>query len=524
MDYLLHHLLRSSAERYPDRIAVEDRDRSITYRDLAARSNQLANLLIARGVRRGDRVGFYLDKSMESVIAIYGIMSTGAAYVPFDPRAPISRLAYIARNAGMTHLVSGVEKAGQWEALVAEGAPIEHLVVLNADTVPEGAPSSVASWAGSDVDGFPTVVPDVAQVHHDLAYILYTSGSTGDPKGVMLSHLNALTFVDWTVDEFGVTTEDRLSGHAPLHFDLSVFDLYAAAAVGATVVLVPPETSVFPREVVRFIESKRISVWYSVPSILSMLTMRGGLKPGDLPTLRTLLFAGEVFPTKYLRQLMGLLPRVRFANLYGPTETNVCTWYEVPQLEPERDEPIPIGKGIPNVECYVVGEDGTLVRPGEVGELWVRGSTVMQGYWGDAERTAKGLIANPFGGPLTDRIYKTGDLVQEDADGNYRFLGRRDNQIKSRGYRIELGDVETAIYAHPDVVECAVVAVPDELVTNRLKAFVVVRNGLSRSDLIHFLGERIPPYMVPDMVEFRDALPKTSTGKIERRALSALSG
>jgi amino acid adenylation domain-containing protein len=524
MDYLLHHLLASSAARHPDRIAVEDRDRSITYRDLAARSNQLANLLIDRGVRRGDRVGFFLDKSMESVIAIYGIMATGAAYVPFDPRAPISRLAYIARNAGMTHLIAGVEKASQWEALVAEGAPLEHLVVLNADQVPDGVPSSVSAWSGSDVDGYPTTGPNVIQIHHDLAYILYTSGSTGDPKGVMLSHLNALAFVNWTVEEFGVTAADRLSSHAPLHFDLSVFDLYAAAEAGATVVLVPPETSVFPREVVRFIESKRISVWYSVPSILSMLTMRGGLKTGDLPTLRTLLFAGEVFPTKYLRQLMGLLPAVRFANLYGPTETNVCTWYEVPQLDPERDDPIPIGKGIPNVECYVVGEDGTIVNPGEVGELYVRGSTVMQGYWGDPERTAKGLIVNPFGGALTDRIYKTGDLVQEDAEGNYRFLGRRDNQIKSRGYRIELGDVETAIYAHPDVVECAVVAVPDELVTNRLKAYVVVRDGLSRSDLIQFLGERIPPYMVPDMVEFRDVLPKTSTGKIERRALSALSG
>ncbi|MGH2793673.1 MAG: amino acid adenylation domain-containing protein [Actinomycetota bacterium] len=524
MNYLVHHLLRTSASRHPDRIAVEDGDRSITYRELSQRANRLANLLISLGVRRGDRVGFYLDKSLESVVALYGIMTAGAAYIPFDPRAPIARLAYIARNAGMSALISGVEKAEHWEGLVAEGAPLQHLIVLNGDELPPGVPSSLTGWSRADLEARSDEDPGIDQVHHDLAYILYTSGSTGDPKGVMLSHLNALTFVNWTVDEFGVTADDRLSSHAPFHFDLSVFDLFAAAEAGATVVLVPAETSVFPREVVRFIEEKRISVWYSVPSILSMMTMRGGLRAGEsLPTLRTLLFAGEVFPTKYLRTLMGLLPHVRFANLYGPTETNVCTWYEVPQLDPERDEPIPIGKAIPNVECYVVGEDGAIVPRGEVGELWVRGSTVMKGYWADPERSARGLIANPFTGPLVDPLYKTGDLVQEGEDGNYRFLGRRDNQIKSRGYRIELGDVEAAIYAHQDVVECAVVAVPDELVTNRLKAFVVGRNDLKKETLVRFLGDRIPGYMVPDTIEFREALPKTSTGKIERRALSALA-
>ena len=521
MRFLLHHHLQASARSHPDRTAVEDRDRSITYAELDALSNRVANHLIASGVQRGDRVGFYLEKSIESVAAIYGILKTGAAYVPFDPQAPTQRLAYIARNAGMRNLITGAEKADRWAALLQEGAAFEHLLVLNADDVEAaGLPSTVSVATRRDLAERSAAAPDVWQVHHDLAYILYTSGSTGDPKGVMLSHLNALTFVDWTVDEFGVTHEDRLSSHAPFHFDLSVFDLFAAAEAGATVVLVPPETSVFPIEVSRFIAEKRITVWYSVPSILSMMTLRGGLKGGEFPSLRTLLFAGEVFPTKYLRKLMDLIPHVRFVNLYGPTETNVCTWYDVPKLDPERTEPIPIGVAIPNVECYVVGEDGALVARGEVGELWVRGSTVMQGYWGDPERSARGLIAGPFAGPLSDRLYKTGDLLQEQEDGNFRFLGRRDAQIKSRGYRIELGDIESALYAHPDMVECAVVAIPDELVTNRLKAFVVVRGELGRDDLVRFLSDKIPSYMVPDTFEFRDVLPKTSTGKIERRALS----
>jgi len=521
MDFLLHDLLRSSARKDPERIAVEDGDRSITYRELDRLSNKLAHLLIDLGVRRGDRVGFYLDKSVESVAAIYGILKSGAAYVPFDPQAPAARLAYIASNAGLQVLVTGIEKQPVWGAL-AGGADLRHLVVMNSSerTFDDVTPD-INVLTRSDVEARPDEELRIPQVHHDLAYILYTSGSTGDPKGVMLSHLNALTFVAWTVDEFEVTSDDRLSSHAPFHFDLSVFDLFAAAHAGAAVVLVPAHTSVFPIEVSRFIDSKRITIWYSVPSILSMITLRGGLETGSLPSLRTILFAGEVFPTRYLRKLMTFLPHVRFCNLYGPTETNVCTWYDVQTLDPERNEPIPIGTPIPNVECYVVGEDERIVPRGEIGELWVRGSTVMQGYWGDPDRTAKSLVVNPFAPPLIDRLYRTGDLVEEQPDGNYRFLGRRDSQIKSRGYRIELGDVEAAIYAHEDIVECAVVAIPDELVTNRLRAFVVARGDLDRDRLLGFLRERIPPYMVPDSIEFLDVLPKTSTGKVQRRALAA---
>jgi amino acid adenylation domain-containing protein len=505
---------------YPDRIAVEDRGRALSYHDLEGRSNQLAHLLISLGVRRGDRVAFYLDKSIESVVALYGVLKTGAAYVPLDPQAPIARLAYIVRNADIRVVLTGTEKSDSWAGLGGFDSTLEHLVVLNGGGGEASLPAGITVHDSTEIDGSPAVDPAVSQIHLDLAYILYTSGSTGDPKGVMLTHLNALSFVDWAVEEFLVSADDRLSSHAPFHFDLSVFDLFAAARVGATVVLVPPETSVFPIEVARFIAAAKITIWYSVPSVLSLLALRGGLRRGDLGGLRTILFAGEVFPTKYLRKLMGLLPHVRFANLYGPTETNVCTWYDVPSLDENRTEPIPIGKAIANVECVVVADDGSVAQRGEVGELYVRGSTVMHGYWGDPERTARGLISNLSGSPLTDRAYRTGDLVQEDVEGNFRFLGRRDTQIKSRGYRIELGDIEAAIYAHPNVVECAVVAVPDELVTNRLKAFVVARDGLEREGLVRYLGERIPAYMIPDTFEFRDLLPKTSTGKIERRALA----
>lgn len=520
MPDLLHHLLESSAQRHPQRVAVVDGERSLTYAQLDERVNQVTHLLLESGVARGERVGLYLQKSLEAVVGIYAILKAGASYVPLDFQAPVTRLAYIAGNCGIRRLLTAGAGADQWGLLRDAGAPVETLVVLDAPAPPSGdVPAGVFAVGTAEIDRQPTSDPGVSTIDLDLAYILYTSGSTGEPKGVKLSHRNALAFVEWAVATFEVSPDDRLSSHAPLHFDLSIFDLYAAAMAGAAVVLVPASASAFPAEVAGFIKRNGITIWYSVPSILSMLTLRGGLKGDDFPTLRTILFAGEVFPTRYLRRLMTLLPRVRFANLYGPTETNVCTWYDVPVLPEEETATIPIGKAIDNVEVFALTDEGVRAQPGERGELHVRGGTVMQGYWGDPDRSARVLLRNPENPELLDLVYRTGDLVEEDADGNFRFLGRRDSQIKSRGFRIELGEIETALYAHPSVAECAVVAVPDELVTNRIKAFVVVRDDVDPGDLARFCAERIPRYMVPDLWEVRESLPKTSTGKLDRQAL-----
>jgi amino acid adenylation domain-containing protein len=522
MDYLLQHLLQTSAERHPERVAVVDGSRSVTFGGLEANSNRLAHLLLELGVQRGDRVGIYLDKSIESLVGIYGVLKAGGIYVPFDPQAPTARLAFIARNCDMRVLITGLEKAHSWADLMMRGAPLRTLVAANAtddDAVDrDGLDARVVT--STPLESQPVTPPSIPSIDLDLAYILYTSGSTGDPKGVKLSHLNALTFVNWAAELCHVGGEDRLSSHAPLHFDLSVFDIFAAAKGGAGVVLVPPEALVLPSETVRFIARAGITVWYSVPSALTMLVERGGLEGGEFPQLRVVFFAGEVFPTKYLRRLMELLPHADFVNLYGPTETNVCTYYRVPQLAAERTEPIPIGGAISNVEVFAVTEEKRPAGVGEVGELYVRGTTVMQGYWGDPGRTNKVLVDHPFDSDVHDMVYGTGDLVRLDTDGNYELLGRRDNQIKSRGYRIELGDIEAALYAHPSVVECAVTVVPDDLITNRIIAYVVARDGMETEDLIRFCSERIPRYMIPETFELRDELPKTSTGKIDRRILS----
>lgn len=516
MSLLLHSLLAESAARDPERTALVDGETTLTYGELDRLTNRIGNLLTASGVGKGDRVGLYLRKSAEAVEGAYGVMKAGAAYVPIDPDAPLERVAYILGNCGVRLLVSSVEKEADWRYL---GESSQVRTVVSLDGEPGIESSSVAVLTPSDVGQQPGMPPPARVIDNDLALMLYTSGSTGQPKGVMLSHLNVMTFVRWAVGEFEVGPDDRLSQVAPLHFDLSTFDLYGAALAGASVHLAPRQTSMFPMEMRKFLESQRITTMYAVPSALTMLTERAKLADGDLPDLRTVLFAGEVFPTKYLSRLMRLLPGRVFSNLYGPTETNVCTYYTVPAPPAEDAPPISIGKAITNVETLVVKEDGSIASPGEVGELQVRGSSVMLGYFGDPERTARSRVPNSFTEGLSDPVYKTGDLVIEEPDGNYTFLGRRDNQIKSRGYRIELGDIESALYAHPEVKEAAAVAVPDEMITNRIMAYVVADGGLDDRALASFLNERIPKYMVPGEFEFRDVLPKTSTGKIDRQSL-----
>ena len=517
---MIHELVRAAAERDGESVAVRAGSQALTYAELDRRSSRLAHALLDHGVGAGDRVGLLLEKSPEALVGIYGIHKAGATYVPLDEQAPAGRLAYIARDAGIGCLITSVERAAGWPELIAAGAPLRTLVVAGEGEV-DPAGTTAVPWDA--LDAYPQAAPDLRADPDRLAYILYTSGSTGEPKGVMLSHRNGLAFVDWAAREVGVGPEDRLSSHAPLHFDLSTFDLFAAAWGGASVTLVPREASVFPIELTRFIGDAEISVWYSVPSILTMLVLRGGLDSASLPRLRAILFAGEVFPTKYLLRLMELVPRARYLNLYGPTETNVCTWYEVEHGDALADG-VPIGYAIDNVELIVEGPDGRPVGRGEIGELLVRGPTVMHGYWGDPERTARTLTADAH-----ERTYRTGDLVREALGGALMFLGRRDSQVKTRGYRVELGEIESALYTLGAVVECAVVAIADEQITNRLKAFVVTREPLSVAEISARCRERLPRYMVPDEFELasrcRSPRPVRSTaGACWRSETSATDG
>jgi amino acid adenylation domain-containing protein len=505
--YVLDQLLRAAAARWPDKVALESEESSLTYASLDAAADRIASALIDKGVGIGDRVGIHLEKSVEAVASLYGIMRAGAAYVPMDPSAPAVRTGYIATDCGVA-------------ALVSDPARIAALRDVDPAAAPGGiacgspCPDGFTSW--DEVQTRQPATPSRSVVDTDLAYILYTSGSTGNPKGVAISQRNSLMFVRWAHDAVGLEEADVLSSHAPLHFDLSTFDFFAAAAAGAKVSLVPPMAAMFPVGLTEWIRSRRITVWYSVPSALSMMVRYGELASRPLDSLRLVLFAGEVFPVRYLRELMQLVRQARYFNLYGPTETNVCTYYEVREIPAADDPPVPIGKACENSRCDVVDESGSVLTGlGAEGELVVTGSTVAQGYWGDPDRSAQS-----FRGPHT---YATGDIVEilEDSpDPLYRFVGRRDHLVKSRGYRIELGEIEAVLYSHPAVDECVAVPVPDELMGNRIAAFCTVDRQTENEELTQACRERLPPYMVPDPIAIVAALPRTPNDKYDRPQLA----
>jgi amino acid adenylation domain-containing protein len=351
----------------------------------------------------------------------------------------------------------------------------------------------------------------------DLAYILYTSGSTGRPKGVMHSHATARAFIDWCSGEFSPLPSDRFSSHAPFHFDLSILDIYVPIKHGGSVVLIDSETGKNPGQLAEMISDLAITAWYSTPSILRMLLEHGNLAQRDYSALRILNFAGEVFPIKHLRALMSAWPHPAYYNLYGPTETNVCTYYKLPpDLPADDDYALPIGVRCSGDETRIIEPDEREVEPGGEGELIVAGGSVMLGYWNLPERSADAFVSHD-----NKRWYKTGDIVKETETGDLVFLGRRDRMVKRRGYRVELGEIEAALHRHPSIPEAAVVSRQNADGEVEIYAFHAWAETAAPSliKLKQFCSQHLPLYMMPDRFRAVDALPKTSTDKVDYQRL-----
>lgn len=524
MAYLLQHLLQESVDRQPDALAIRLLEDKLSYGELERKSNQLARALVEAGVAPGDRVGLHLRKTCEAIVGVFGILKTGACYVPMDANAPGARIADIIEQCAVEHLITSKAGWAKIASLVAERPPFR--AVVFAGDLPEDPVRARHAFQLADCDSLPAGASGQAGADQDLAYILCTSGSTGKPKGVMLSHLNALTFVNWAHKIFQLSENDRFSSHAPLIFDLSIFDIFAGIKSGGSISLIPEGLATIPTNLSRLIEEHQISVWYSVPSVLTLLLLHGKLADRDLSALRLILFAGEVFPVKYLRALTKALPDRRYANLYGPTETNVCTYYEVGSVEDENMRSIPIGKACANTEVIAIDEKGERVtRPGQEGLLYARGSTVMQGYFGRPTESAAAFIKNPFAVGREEMLYCTGDWVTLDENGDILFLGRKDHQIKTRGYRVELSEIEAALLTNPSIREAIAVPIPNDLLGNTIKVFVVPEDSVSldEQEVKRHCAQTLPRYMVPETVEFRAALPRTATDKVDRPRLLAES-
>jgi amino acid adenylation domain-containing protein len=496
----LRNLLIDSAQKMPDAIAVNTYGQATTYGELDELTNLYAHALARLGVERGDRVGIWLGKSAMSVAAMQAVLRLRAIYVPLDPLSPAERIRTIVRDCDMHALVTTKQCA---ETLLM--ADLQQITCLYVDGEKPGI-----HWEnllqGQD-QPLPNMFEPELALADEIAYLLYTSGSTGKPKGVCISNRNALAFIEWAAQILEATSADRIANHAPFHFDLSVLDLYVAFSVGATVYLIPDEISSIPQRLVSLLVQEALTVWYSVPSVLVLMTEYAGLL--DLPTLplRALLFAGEPFPIKYLSRLYQRYgSMLRFFNLYGPTETNVCTYYEVTDIPENWNKPVPIGKACSGDDVWAESAAGTLVQPGEEGELIVAGPTVMVGYWGQQ--------------PHGDKPYRTGDLVQLLDDGNYTYVGRCDQQVKVRGYRIEPGDIETVLEGHSAIGEAAVLVIGRDL-DARLVAFVVYAKNKTFSllEVKKLCSENLPRYMIVDDIYPISALPRTRNGKIDRLVL-----
>jgi amino acid adenylation domain-containing protein len=534
----LRQLLDEAIKARPDHPAVEDeRGRRLSYSELGHQADRLATRLARWGVGRGDRVGLWLPKSIEAVAAIHGILRLGASYVPVDPAGPAVRAVDILAASGIKAAVVAAELAPAFSTQCTGPGPRPRLVFVEGQTVQQGgSPGEIdpaaqpaaalepgdALWREVMVDRAPTpILPDCSA--EDLGYILFTSGSTGKPKGVMLSHENAFIFLNWCSEALGPwPTDDRFASHAPFHFDLSIFDLFASCRSAATLVLIGEALGKDPGGLADFLERKRISVWYSSPSILSMLIQHGSLGRRQIDPPRLVLFAGEVFPIAALRRLRAIWPRAVMWNLYGPTETNVCTAYRVPEAIPEdQTRPLPIGRVCKPLSARVVDGSGSEVPAGQIGELIVAGPGVMRGYFAEPELTAAAFFVDADG----TRWYRTGDLASDVGDGCFQFHGRRDRMVKKRGYRIELGEIESALYRHEGVDRAGVVAEGSEEGVS-ISAFVALKPNQKRSIIAmkRHCTKYLPHYMIPDTVTFLDQLPATSTDKVDYQSLKARLG
>ena len=522
MTELLQNWVTEQAQRRPEAIAVVSGSQFVTYGQLEESANRLARLLMAAGCNRGDRVGFAIPKSPAAITAILGILKADCIHVPIDSASPAPRVAKLVKSSEPGFILATEASASMLEDLFSQpGLGNSVRVGWMEGSAPEtGSYTSAFTWI--DTEAYSSEPLPGQNTSHDPAHILFTSGSTGDPKGVVITHANVIQFVQWAIRYFGIADSDRVSCHPPLHFDLATFDIFGAFAVGAQLHLVPPDLNLLPNKLAQFIRASGLTQWFSVPSVLNYMARFDVVEDNDFPALRRVLWCGDVFPTPALIYWMSRLPHAQFTNLYGPTETTIASSYYTVRICPtERTELIPIGAACDGEELLVLDDARRPVPVGEVGNLYIAGLGLSPGYWRDPAKTNSAFF--PHG--TNERIYKTGDLARVGEDGLVYFVGRADTQIKSRGYRIELGEIEVALNAFEELKECAVISVPTEGFETNLICCAFAEQGqvaLSASDIRHKLSTLLPAYMLPSRWMKLEQLPKNPNGKTDRRKLQNL--
>ena len=505
----LLHEFEIAASHFGDKTAIWTEQGELTYHELDHRSTALSNWLLENHLAPGERIAIVLPKSQEAVIAILAILKTGNAYAPLGDTWPAGRLNKIMEDCDFRLIITDNDRR------VLDYSKANFLFTESNDWA-----SCLASKTNKSISA-----PRIDR--ESLAYILYTSGSTGTPKGVCVSHRGAHFFPAWARQEFKISTEDRIASVAPFSFDLSTFDLFSGLSAGATVYLVPEKHKILPARFSEFLQNHQITTIYAVPSSLGLLALKGNLNNRDLNCMKTILFAGEVFPVPLFRQLRSLMPgHIEYCNLYGPTETNVCSYYRVPD---DFDQPsIPIGYALPGTELFIkedAADDDA--SDSNTGDLCVSSPAVMSGYWGINDSNAVYWIHDAEG--KKPRAYRTGDEVTLSNNNIWLYHGRRDKMVKIWGYRVELGEVESCILEHDAIDLVAVVKRSNaNKLGEELVAFVIYQSSVSGgketiNSIIQLCKKNLPPYMIPREIYELETMPLNNSGKIDRLKLEGLS-
>jgi amino acid adenylation domain-containing protein len=512
---LLHEFLEESARKYPNKIALVQKEERWTYRAIDEKANQVAHLLRHQGIQRGDRVAIFLDNSVESVISLFGILKADAVFLMLSSLLKHAKLGYILNNCRVNSIISD---AGKLRAAseIFPSIPSLQTVISVGKEGPHSSKFHSKPIPWSEIDTLPPSSPKKlpsTNIDLDLATIIYTSGSTGNPKGVMLTHLNMISAATSITTYLKNVPEDIIIDCLPLSFDYGLYQVLMAFKIGGTLIL--EKSFTYPYDVIKKMVKERVTGFPGVPTIFAILLQMKDLKNFNLHSLRYITNTAAALPVSHIRQIREAFPQATLYSMYGLTECKRVSYLPPEELDRRPDS---VGRGMPNEEVWIVDEEARRVGPGVVGELVVRGSNVMRGYWEDPEATDKALKPGPLPG---ERVLYTGDLFRADEEGFLYFVGRKDDMIKTRGERVSPKEVENALYAMEGVAEAAVIPVPDEILGQAIKAFIVCKQGyaLGEKDLLLRCKKTLEEFAVPKYFDFRGSLPKNASGKIDKLTL-----
>ncbi len=510
---MLHHFLEASSHRYPDKVALIADGRRLTYAEVEQEANRLAWALREAGVRRGDRVAIWLPNGIEAAIAIFAVLKADGIFVPLNPTLKAEKLRHILADSGAVALFTLRRHAALFPD-VLERLPTLRLIIAvgQSGKRPDGLPQGAFAWS-TLAEGQPASPPPSMTIGVDLAALIYTSGSTGVPKGVMSTHDNMTFAARSIITYLENRPDDIVINVLPLSFDYGLYQWLMVTGFGGTLVL--ERSFAYPAAVLRRIEEERVTGLPGVPTLFALL-LRLDLSAFDLASLRYLTNTAAALPVEHIHRLRAAFPQARLYSMYGLTECKRALY--LPPKELDR-RPASVGVPIPGTEAWIEGENGKRLPPGEIGELVIRGPHVMQGYWHRPEATAARYRTGAY--PADRRLY-SGDLFRQDEAGYFYFVARKDEIIKSRGEKVAPKEVEAVLYRLEGVVEAAVLGVPDPILGQAIKAFVVVEkgSGLDERAILRHCRLHLEDFMVPRYVELRAALPRNASGKIDRRALS----